>query len=1693
MNAKKIGRKVLKVFAWIIGIIIFLILLVYILIQVPAVQNFAKNKAVAYLEGKIKTKVEIGKFGLDFPKKIVLENIYFEDQKKDTLLYGGKIRVDIALFDLLRNEVNLQYLELNGIKANIYRNHPDTSFNFDYIVKAFASEEEEPQPEDTSAPMKFNIGKIILKNITAKFKDDESGNNVYFYLGDFNTRIYTFDPDKFIFKIKDINIADINAKIYQYKPLIENKDSISPVPPPSASATVPTLELDGLNLKHIYFNYRNDVSALLAFLKIGELSTHPENINLQTLNIDLKDILFHNSVIKVGLGKSQEAKETKDVVAAKTDSQLNNPWKFYLAKADFKNNELIYDDNNAKPLTEGFDASHLHVKDLVLNADSLSFTPAVFQGNIDQLALNEKSGLTLQKFHTKFYYSDTAASLINLLLQTDGTTIQNRLIVKYPSIDAISKNIGLLYIDANLPNSKISVKDLLAFMPSYKRSMGAYKVAAIRLNAAAKGFVRDLSIPVFELSGYGDTYIKLSGRLQGLPDTKRAYYNVKINQFSSTKRDILSLLPPKTLPDNVNLPDRFGLSGFFKGSTSAFNTQLALKTNKGNIDIDGSMKPGDVYAVNAKLQKVDAGYLIKQPENVGTITATLTASGAGFDMKKANAKYDLDVISAEVKGYNYDGLKVNGEMNDGVNTTKASINDSAIALTLDLTANLNTSSTYPPLKLDLLIDTLNAKALNLMSDTLNVSGHIVADLPSTNPDDLVGSVNIVNLSVTRAGQKLNTDSISIVASGDSTNKSIIIHSGNELNAALVGQYKLTEIAQALQQVINQYYKLQGYEQKNITAQNWQFDATIKPQGLILQLSPELKGSDSIIVNAHLNSAQNDLGLIAKSQRIIFGTNQIDSLNVVAQSAADAFNTNVSVNGIKAGSTQLYKTAVNAKIANNQLDVDIDSKDDKSKTEYALGALLSQIDSGYKVSLKPDLVLDGDKWDVGTNNSIQYDSSGIIVTNFSISQGNQSLSINSTTPSPTAPIKIDLKNFEIATITKMAHQDSLLASGVINGNAEVTNPTKEMVFTSDITVNNLTYKLDTIGNIAVKVNNQTANAYNADVSITGNDNDVRLSGSYYTGEGRMDLKLAINRLNLAIVKAFSAGQLDSISGYLKGNLNIQGTTNDPDIDGRLAFDNAFMVPTISGERIRIPNDAITINSTGIHLRRFDLVDSAGRKATISGDILTTDFKKYAFNLTLRADDFTLVNAPQSTDRVIYGRLNIDADAKITGDMESPSVTGNLRVNKATDFVLVLPQSDPEVVSRDGVVQFVDKDSPKDTIYSNYTIDSASMAAFKGMDVNANIETDSAAKFTIVIDERNGDALTLKGQADLNGGIDKSGKLTLTGAYQLQSGSYNLTLSLLKRQFLIQQGSTITWTGDPTDANIDVTAVYLINTPSIDLMQSSLAGRSADETTKYKEKLPFNVELHMTGELLKPIIKFDITLPDREATQWSDVETKLEQIRADESELNKQVFALLLLGRFVQENPFVSSAGGTGVESQLRASASRILTDQLNNLAGSLIKGVDINFGIESGTDYSTGSAANKTDLNVTVSKKLLNDRLRVNVGSDFQLEGPTQTNQKTVVPAGDISVDYQITKDGRYLVRVYQTNEYEAEFQGQVIETGVSFIMSFDYDEFKEIFTGRKEAKRIRKHNKAVTKQEKELKQQQQQQQGSNELQPFKGD
>ena len=373
------------------------------------------------------------------------------------------------------------------------------------------------------------------------------------------------------------------------------------------------------------------------------------------------------------------------------------------------------------------------------------------------------------------------------------------------------------------------------------------------------------------------------------------------------------------------------------------------------------------------------------------------------------------------------------------------------------------------------------------------------------------------------------------------------------------------------------------------------------------------------------------------------------------------------------------------------------------------------------------------------------------------------------------------------------------------------------------------------------------------------------------------------------------------------------------------------------------------------------------------------------------------------------------------------------------------------------------------------DSLKKSPLVGYDVSLNINISKDAVFNMIVDAGNGDFLRLKGVGQLTGGIDASGKITLVGSYDIDDGTYNLSFNFLKRKFNIEKGSRIVWTGEPTTAQINVTAIYIANTAPLDLVQGQI---SETNQNIYKQKLPFEVHLLLQGELLKPTITFDIVLPEDKNYNVSkdiinNVQIKLAQMRQETGEMNKQVFALLLLNRFVGENPFDNSSGGSlNAGTFAMQSVSRLLSEQLNALTQNLVQGVDINFDLATTQDYTTGAAQNRTDLNVGISKRLLSDRLTVSVGSNFELQGPMQSHQQNSNLAGNIAINYKLSKDGKYMLRAYRKNDYTGEIEGYVVETGLGFIISVDFNKFNQIFTTQKQRKKkreIKKQNKEIKK------------------------
>lgn len=1530
LTLKTLTKRLVKIFVWLLGGVIVLLIVLVILIQVPAVQEFAKQKAVVYLQKKLRTRVEIGRLRIIFPKQILLEGVYFGDQRQDTLLSGRRIAINISLFRLLHKEIDVSNIDLEGVRANVYRLRSDTVFNYAYILKAFAGAPDTTHNTDTSAGFTFHVSRVVLRDITATYRDELSGIDTHLHLGNLGAEPDTIDPTHNIF-------------------------------------------------------------------------------TLSGLRIDSTD--------------------------------------------------LRYDDTAAR-VARGIDYHHLGVSGFHFQADHIHIGPDAYSLHIAGISLLEKSGLHLKTFTATLAYSGKEAHIKGLDIQTDHSEIRNQTDAFYPSIDTLSKHLGLLTLDTRMDRCVIAIPDVLLFAPSLASQLKGV-TAPLTLDGQIRGRVDALEIPGLAVAGLKGTALSLKGSIKGLPDATKALYDLTILRLRTGRADIAVLVPAKAIPANIHIPENLSATGTFKGTISVFQTLLDARTSNGNAWVKGSMNLGaKSYAGNIRLDQLDLGYILGQTGNLGKISLQATARGQGFNYPALSTDVQANLSDGMIKGYDYRGLVLNAAFHQGQGQVHAQVQDPEIAFALDAKGVVTKGSAYPSVHGTLRIDTADLHALHLMTDTLQLKGTANIDFDNTNPDALQGTLQLLHWTVNRDGQRLNADSIALVASHPGDSQYIHLWSDGAL-VDMDGVYRLTQVPGAMEQLINHYYKLDTTAVAHVThtthttradtaeAQSWTAHVLITPSPLLLTFVPQLKGSDTLGLHASFNSAQQDFRLSLRAPKLFYGADTVHQLDAEIATRNNELDYRVQTHNAEIGSYPLNQANITGHLANNKLYATVTLKDAAGKDWYRVVATATP---AWTVSLNPDsLLLNHSAWQVSADNSIHYDSTGIVAHDFQISRQGQSLAINSVTPDPKAPIQVTFKDFHIGSVTAAAGQDSLPVDGVINGDAQLTQVLTSPLFTSNLTVKDVSYMKDTVGDLTLKVNNAEAGAYAADISLEGHQSDVHVTGKYYTGDSRLDMQLHLGALNLAAAKPFAAGQLDDIRGTLKGDIHITGTATHPVPDGDLHFVDARIVPNITGEPLRLADDNIEFDNTGFNFSKFAIQDSAGDKATVDGNVYTTDFRDYKFDLTFNADNFRLVNAPLAPDRMFYGKLNIDAAVNLEGDPESPKVDGDMRVNRKTDFVFVLPESDPEVVSRNGVVRFVDKDHPGDTITEKLALDPlSSVAPMKGMNISANISTDSSANFTVIIDQRNGDALKVRGRSSLNFGMDESGKTTLTGNYEINAGSYSLTLDVLKRTFLIQRGSRITWTGDPTAAQLDLTALYLANTAPIDLVEDQLAGSASTTLNRFKQKLPFTVSLIMKGEMLKPIITFDISLPNPLLLQWPEVDAKLQQIRTDPSELNKQVFALLLLGRFVGDNPLESEGGSTTAAQMAFQSASQILAGELNQLAGSLIKGVDVSFDLNNTQDYSTGQQVNQTDLGVTVSKGLFNDRIKVNVGSDFELAG-TLPGQNASNIGGDLSVDYQLTKDGRYMIRAYRKNQYDVVVEGEVIETGLSFILTLDYNKFTEIF------------------------------------------
>ncbi|WP_445722370.1 translocation/assembly module TamB domain-containing protein [Flavobacterium sp.] len=1643
---KKKFKKYLRITLWIISSILGLFFLLIIALQIPSVQNFVKDKAVSYLSNKIQTNVAIGSIEIGLPKKIIINDFYFEDQTGDTLLAGKKLDVDISLFKLVSNSVEINHVYLEGITAKINKDK-DSLFNFDYIIEAFANKND----TSTSEPMVIDINQVKIKNSKFNYKDVVSKNDLDVTINYFETEFDAFDLDNLAFDIPKIELDGLQLNLNQG--LVETTSKVKKNIKNQTKAKTLDLKLNEINLTKIAVSYKNETSKLNTNIAFEKLKTTVKNIDLKNQKIEINDLILDDTYGKLALGKlDQKIVETKN-------ETTNSNWNLSVNTISFSNINVDYDNNTIKENKKGLDPNHLSFTQLNFKAKDLTYAATKSSGIITSFNFLEKKGFILNNLSTQFEYAEQNAFLKNLDISTPQTHLKNENIaLKYTSIASLAKDPENIQLQANFSNSSIGFKDILLLVPDLATTspFDQYKNSIVNFTANVNGKLSNLQIKTFKISGIGATKIDLKGSILGLPNVDQTYIDLIISTIESTSKDIANLIPKGSIPNTITLPEHFIANGNFKGYITNFETKLNLKSSYGNAIVDASLnlsKPNhEEYNIITSLDQFNIGKLI-QNKDLGTVSLNTTIKGNSFDPKKADAKIEMEILSANYNQYNYNSIILNGTIKEG------NFNVFSKATDPNLTFNLNTSGDFgretPKAKLNLKIDLIDLNKLNLYANALKLKGDINADFDTLDLENLNGNLSATNFLVALEQEQFPIDTLTLRAVSSAEKDSIILKS-QFANATINGNYNLATISNALTNSLSKYLNTNSNSGNKTPSepQHLTFEINIKEEEIVKKIVPNLKEMSAISISGNYNSANDSIVVNASVPNLNYAGNQITAGNFSITTKNEALIYNLNVAKIQNNDFIVPKTKISGKIENNQIDYQVSVIDLKEVEKYAVTGNYLVKNELSEINLNPEkLVLNYENWTIAPDNSILMSQNGINIKNFNLSKNQNSIIIQSKSDTFSAPIEVNLKDFKLQSITNIVSSNYEFG-GTVTGNTTIENLNKSPLFIADLAIENFTIKKDTVGNIALKIDNKIANTYTVDLGLTGNDNKVEVIGDYKTGSEILNFNINLQKLKMSSLQAFTLGNLKDSEGYLNGKLQVAGKASNPNIDGNIQFNQVGFNLIPLNAKFKLINDKIIFNHNEIVFNDFKLKDENDNNLKINGTINSSNYSNLGFNLNIVAENFKAINSEAKNNDLFYGQLYLDNNINIKGDLNNPVVDGTIKINKDTKFTIVLPQDDPSIADREGIVEFIDQDQPV-LITVVDPMKKITETKIKGVNASVNIEIDKEAEISIIIDKANGDFLKLKGEAKLNGGIDASGKTTLTGKYEFTDGSYEMNFNLIKRKFDIKPGSYILWTGEPTMANVKITAIYKSDIAPIDLVNDQLGNVSTEIRNTYKQKIPFETQLKMSGELMRPEINFDIVLPDGNNDVSTEVinttKAKLEQIRQQEDVLNKQVFAVLLLNRFIGENPFQSESGGLSATNLAKQSASRILSEQLNQLAGDLVQGFEIDFDLEATEDYSSGQKQDRTDLNVGISKELLDDRLKVTVGSSFGIEGSQNENEQASNIAGDVTAEYLITKDGRYKLKAYRKNNYQVALQGQVIETGVAFIITMNYDKFKELF------------------------------------------
>ena len=1305
-----------------------------------------------------------------------------------------------------------------------------------------------------------------------------------------------------------------------------------------------------------------------------------------------------------------------------------------------------------------FNAKHVQLQNIIANISLKAMSRDSLNLGIKRLSFDEKaSGFSLKKMSLKLVANDKRTNIENFAIELPETSLKMDTIhLVYDSLKAFDQFSEKVHFSFRTLPSQITLKDISPFVPVL-----AHFKEPITLDMQVKGTVDQLTCSHLEITA-DDRQFRLSGdvSLQELSSPQDAYVYGKLSELSANNRGVGFLV--RNLSSNYNgvppLLERLGDIDF-RGEISGYFTDLVtygqLRTGLGNVKTDlklSSDKAKGLFAYSGavKTEEFELGKLLNN-EKFGEITFNLDVHGRHIEKQLPAVELKGLIASVEYSRYKYENITLDGEYKQGGFNGKIALDDPNGSIYLN--GDVNVTSKVPTFNFLAVVDKFRPNDLNLTPDYQDAefSLKVKANFTGGSIDEMIGEINVDSLEFRAPDKEYFMKNMNVRATRQDNENQLKLTS-EFLTANIAGKFQYHTLPASIFNIMRRYVpSLILPPKKPIeTNNNFAFDVHIYNTDILSTIfDVPLTVYTHSTLKGYFNDALQRLRVEGYFPRLQYKNNFIESGMILCENPSDHISAKVRLTSLKKNG------AVN-------LSLEAQAKEDKVSTTLNWGnnaiatysgklAAVAQFlrTAGEKPLLKAmvdvkqtDVILNDTLWQIHPS-QVVVDSGKVDVNNFYFSHHDRYVRINGRlSDNPADTVKVDLKDINMGYVFDIANiSDDVNFEGDATGTAYASSVFKKPVMNTRLFVKNFSLNQGRLGDLNVygAWDNEKRGIY-LDASIQDiSPSPSRVIGMIYPlkPESGLDLNIDAHELNLKFLEFYMKSIAQDIKGRGTGKVHFYGKFKGLNLDGAVMTD-ASMKFDILNTHFAV-RDTIHLAPTGLKFNNMHIADMEGHSGTLNGYLRFQHFKNINYRFEIQANNMLLMNTKESTDMPFFGTVYATGNALLAGNaIQGLDVNLAMTTNRNTVFTYI--NGNVASAASTQFIKFVDK-TPRRNIQDSIRVNSY----FEQMqqkrqadeeehqtDIRLNILVDATpdATMKIIMDPIAGDYISAKGTGNIRTEFYNKGDVKMFGNYRISQGIYKFSLQeVIRKDFIIKDGSTITFNGAPLDANMDIQASYTVNSASLNDLNPDVSSIAQQTNVRV------NCIMNLSGILLRPTIKLGIELPN----ERDEIQTLVRNYISTEEQMNMQILYLLGIGKFYTEDAARNNQNSNVMSSVL----SSTLSGQLNNALSQVFETNNWNIG----TNLSTGDKG-WTDMEVEgiLSGQLLNNRLLVNGNFGYRDNPMANTNF-----IGDFEAEWLINRSGDIRLKAYNETNDRYYTKTNLTTQGVGIMYKKDFNKWSDLF------------------------------------------